>query len=136
MTSAERNIAAAMSFVRAVEQMDGSLMDEFFAKHVEQVEWPNQLKPEGARRDLAALKTGIEQARGILRHQSYEIKRQLADDQSVMLEMVWRGTMATDVPPLKKDQELCAHCVAVFEFRDGQIVALRNYDCFDPIENN
>ncbi len=129
---AQENLIAAKSFVKAVEAMDGRYMNEFFAANVKQIEWPNLFKPQGDRRDLQKLKDDIEKARGILRDQRYEIKRAISDDQCVVLEMVWRGEMEVDTPPLTKGQKLKAHCVAIFDFENGKVVGLRNYDCFEP----
>lgn len=133
MTSqAKANLAATKTFIQAVEQMDGSFLDQFFAKDVQQIEWPNLFKPAGEHRSLEMLKADIEKARGVLEGQQYEITREIASDQCVMLEMVWRGQMVVDFPPLKAGQSLCAHCVAVFDFENGKVTGLRNYDCFEP----
>lgn len=129
---ARMNLTAAKSFVKAVESMDGSCMDTFFSEDVSQTEWPNLFKPQGEHRNLDQLKADIEKARGILREQSYELVRELATETCVVLEMVWRGTMVADLPPLSAGQALSAHCVAVFDFQDGKVVSLRNCDCFDP----
>jgi len=130
---AQKNIEAAMSFVKAVEQLDGSQMDDFFSPDVKQIEWPNLFKTEGQERDLSSLKADIEKAAGILEGQRYEITKSMADENSVMLEMIWRGVMATDLSPLTSGQKLRAHCVAIFDFSDGMVTGLRNYDCFDPL---
>ncbi|MES0884048.1 nuclear transport factor 2 family protein [Roseibium sp. SCP14] len=131
---ARMNLSAANGFVKAVESMDGSCLDTFFSENVAQTEWPNLFKPQGEHRNLDQLKADIEKACGILREQSYEIVRELANEDCVILEMVWRGTMEVDLPPLRAGQALCAHCVAVFDFQDGKVVSLRNYDCFDPFQ--
>ena len=127
------NITAALSFTRAVEAMNGEEMEGYFAADVEQVEMPNAFKPGGARRDLAALKADIDKARGIIENQRYEILDTIAEGDRVVLEMVWHGTVVADLPPLTRGQALRAQCVAVFEFRDGKVFRLRNYDCFDPL---
>ncbi len=132
-TAENRNVAAAMSFVRAVETMDGAAMEGFFAPDVQQVEMPNAYKPKGAVRDLAALKADVEKAKGIIEAQRYDILDTVASGDTVVFEMVWHGTVATDLPPLKKGQTMRAQCVAIFEFEAGKVIRLRNYDCFDPI---
>lgn len=131
----QENLTAAKSFVRAVETMDGSCLDVFFSRSVSQTEWPNLFKPQGEHRDLDQLKSDIEKARGVLREQRYDITRELAGDDCVILEMVWHGIMEKDLPPLAAGQSLRAHCVAVFDFKDGKVVGLRNYDCFDPLSD-
>ena len=132
-THQETNIAAALSFVRAVEAMDGSKMEGFFAPDVEQTEMPNTFKPAGQVRDLSALKSDIGKSKGIIEQQKYDILNTIAHGEIVVLEMVWHGTVVTDIPPLREGQKLRAQCVAVFEFREGKVVKLRNYDCFDAL---
>lgn len=132
-TSEEANIAAAMSFVRAVEKMDGAEMEGYFGPGVEQIEMPNAFKPTGQVRDLAALKADIEKAKNIIEEQHYDIVNTVASGGTVVLEMVWHGTVATDLPGLQKGQTLRAQCVAMFEFSDGQVIKMRNYDCFDAV---
>ena len=132
-THQETNIAAALSFVRAIEAMDGSKMEGFFAPDVEQTEMPNAFKPAGQVRDLNALKSDIGKSKGIIEQQKYDILNTIAYGEFVVLEMVWHGTVVTDIPPLREGQKLRAQCVAVFEFREGKVVKLRNYDCFDAL---
>ncbi len=129
---AQTNIIAAKSFVKAVEAMDGRYMDDFFSEDIEQIEWPNLFKPQGEQRNLQKLKADIEKARGILREQRYTIRNTVASETCVILEMTWQGIMEIDMPPLNAGQRLQAHCVACFDFREGKVVGLRNYDCFDP----
>lgn len=127
------NVAAAMSFVRAVEKMDGGEMEGYFAPTIQQIEMPNAYKPDGATRDLAALKADIEKAKGLIEEQRYDVLNTIAEGDRVVLEMVWHGVVATDLPPLKRGQKMRAQCIAVFEFDNGKVIRLRNYDCFDPI---
>lgn len=75
----KNNVAAAMSFIRAVEKMDGQEMEGFFSPDVRQVEMPNAYKPTGAQRDLTALKADIEKAKGIIEGQRYEIVNTVAE---------------------------------------------------------
>ncbi|WP_420325758.1 nuclear transport factor 2 family protein [Mameliella sp.] len=128
------NVAAAMSFIRAVEEMDGREMEEHFAPDVQQVEMPNIYKPSGAVRDLTALKSDIEKAKGIIEQQRYEIVSTVASGDMVVFEMIWHGVVASDLPSLAKGTRMRAQCVAIFQFEDGKVVRLRNYDCFDPIQ--
>lgn len=127
------NVTAALSFVRAVEAMDGGKMEGFFAPDVEQIEMPNAFKPAGQVRDLSALKADIDKSKGIIEQQKYDILNTVAHGDIVVLEMVWHGTVVTDLPPLRAGQKLRAQCVAVFEFHQGKVIKLRNYDCFDAL---
>lgn len=40
--------------------------------------------------------------------------------------------LAVPLGTLKGGSEMRAHFATLLEFRDGKIVAQRNYDCFDP----
>lgn len=132
-THENTNVTAALSFVRAVEAMDGRKMEGFFVPDVEQIEMPNAFKPAGQTRDLSALKADIEKSKGIIEQQKYNILHTVAYGDIVVLEMLWHGTVVTDLPPLQAGQKLRAQCVAVFEFREGKVIKLRNYDCFDAL---
>lgn len=132
-THEETNVTAALSFVRAVEAMDGSTMEGYFASDVEQVEMPNAFKPTGQVRDLGTLRSDISKSKGIIEQQKYDILNTVAHGDIVVLEMVWHGTVVADLPPLQAGQKLRAQCVAVFEFREGKVIKLRNYDCFDAL---
>lgn len=69
--------------------------------------------------------------KGILASQNYEIKNSLECGDQVVVEALWRGTMAVDVGSLKAHQELRAHFCIVLEFQNGKILRQRNYDCFE-----
>ncbi len=129
----EPNVKAALSFVRAVEAMDGGQLDDFFAEDVEQIEMPNAFKPEGLHRDLRALKADLAKSKGIVEQQRYDILNIVARGDVVVLEMVWHGTVVSELPPLKAGRKLRAQCMAIFEFKEGKVVKLRNYDCFDAL---
>lgn len=125
------NVEAALSFVRAVEEMNGQEMEGYFSPDVQQIEMPNAFKKSAEIRDLDALKVAIEKTKGVIEHQRYDILKTIASGDIVVLEMIWHGTVVVDLPPLRTGQKLRAQCVAIFEFKDGQVIRLRNYDCFD-----
>lgn len=127
-----KQIETAKRFLKAVETMDGHVLEGYFSPEIKQIELPNAFKPTGETRDLSALKADLEKAKGVINGQRYEVTKTLADADSVMFEMVWSGTMAIDMPPLKAGQDLRAHCIAVFDFANGKVTGLRNYDCFEP----
>jgi ketosteroid isomerase-like protein len=47
---------------------------------------------------------------------------------TVALEVVWTGELAIPFGTLTAGSELRAHSAMFMEFRDGKIVAQRNYD--------
>ena len=124
------NLAIARRFIAALASPDGDPI-AFYADDVVQQEFPNRLVPNGATRDLAALREGRRRGRGLMRNEEYDEHNAIASDDLVMMELTWRGTIAIDAGPFKAGQVLRARFAIVLEFRDGRIVRQRNYDCFD-----
>ncbi len=56
----------------------------------------------------------------------------MADGDRVVIEAVWVGTLAMPVEAIPAGGEMRAYFAMFLEFRDGKIVAQRNYDCFEP----
>jgi len=105
---------------------------EFFAPDVIQEEFPNRLMPNGAKRDLAAILDGCERGKKVVSSQRYDILSELAQGNLVVLEVQWTGTLAIPVGSLPAGGEMRARFAVFIEFRDGKIIAKRNYDCFEP----
>ena len=104
----------------------------FYAPDVVQEEFPNRLLPDGAVRDLDALRAAAARGRGLLRAQRYAVRHAYAVSDTVILELRWTGTLAVPVASLKPGDEMRAHFCAVLEFRDGRIARHRTYDCIEP----
>ena len=114
------------------EGATGPALAEFFAPDVIQEEFPNRIFAQGARRDLAKMLEGAERGRQIMASQRYEIRNIVASGDHVALEILWLGTLAIAFGTLAAGSELRAHIGVFIEFRDGKIVAQRNYDCYEP----
>ena len=68
--------------------------------------------------------------RSVLRGQRYEVKSAYADGDTVILEVLWAGTLAVPVGTLAAGDEMHAHFAVFLEFRNGRIIRQRNYDCY------
>src|SRR4051812_49269709 len=133
MTVEEENLAAARRYLTAVESgATGDALAAFYAADVVQEELPNRLTPHGARRDLRAILGAADRGAQVMAAQRYEIDTALASGDSVALEVRWTGTLAVPVGSLPAGGEMRARFAVFLEFRNGQIVAQRNYDCFEP----
>lgn len=106
-------------------------MLECYADEAIQVELPNRLKPQGDRRSVEDLRRDFARGREILESQSYAITSVTEDADRVAVEVLWRGRLAVPLGSLGKGDEMRARSAILFEFRDGLIVAQRNYDCFE-----
>ena len=130
------NLETARRYLAAIEGESAGgargSADAFFAADVVQEEFPNRLVPTGARRDRAALREAAERGRAVLRAQRYEVRAAYAVGETVVLEVLWVGTLAIPVGSLAAGQEMRAHFAVFLEFRDGRIRRQRNYDCFEP----
>jgi ketosteroid isomerase-like protein len=96
------------------------------------LERPNRLNGNGQERDLRGALEGLARGRALLSQQSYEVTNQIESGDTIVVEALWKGTLAIDAGPLKKDQTLEAFLCMVFEFRGGKIHRQRNYDCYPP----
>ena len=132
------NLETARQFLAAIERStsnragEGPSPDEFLDPDVEQIEFPNRLVPHGATRGLSAMKDAGERGRKVLRAQRYEVRAAYAVKETVILEVLWEGTLAVPVGALAPGDEMRAHFAVFMEFRNGRIVRQRNYDCFEP----
>jgi ketosteroid isomerase-like protein len=127
------NLEIARRFVQAVEQgATGEALRQFFDPALSQQEYPNRLFPQGVKRDVQAVLESSEKSRKVLSSQRYEIRSAVASGDQVALELDWTGTLAVPLGTLKPGDTLHAMVGQFFTFREGRIVSLRNYDCYDP----
>ncbi|MEX2315686.1 MAG: nuclear transport factor 2 family protein [Pirellulales bacterium] len=131
---AVQNLETARRYLAAIERGDEPhCVGQFLHPQIVAEELPNRISPHGARRERAAMLEGVERGRELLRSQSYEITSEIAAGNRVVLEVVWRGMLARSLgDQLAAGTTLRARLAIFLEFRDGQIVAQRNYDCYDP----
>lgn len=127
------NLEIALSFVRAVEQgATGDALTRFLHPDISAREYPNRLFPSGMTRDLRAMAESAERGQKVLSSQRYEIRHAMADGDTVALEIDWSGTVTVPVGSLPAGGTLRAAIGQFLTFRDGRIVSVRNYDCYDP----
>ncbi len=124
------NVEIARAYLKAIE--DRADAHRFFAPDVVQEEFPNRLVPNGAKRDLAALKDGAEKGRKVMTAERYTVKNAVAQGDVVALEVLWEGTLAIPLGSLPVGGVVRAHFGVFLTFRDGKIVQQHNYDCFEP----
>jgi ketosteroid isomerase-like protein len=130
--SESQNLVTARSYLGAIERGDAEGMLAFFAADVVQEEFPNRLVPQGAIRDLAALREAAQRGRQVMAAQRYEVLNALACGDQVALEVRWTGTLAVPFGSIPAGGQMRARFVVFLEFRDGKIFRQRNYDCFEP----
>ena len=124
-------VALTRRYLTAIEARDGSALD-FYAPDAVQVELPNRLVPNGATRNLDAIREASRRGRQVLAAERYDVRNAVASGDRVALEVLWTGTLAVPIGTIPAGGEMRAHFAMFLEFRDGKIVRQRNYDCFEP----
>ena len=133
MSEDSENAALARRFIEAVESgATGERLRAFLHDDVEQIELPNRLFPDGARRDLTAILTSAEKGQKVLRSQRYDILQLVASGRQVAIEMMWRGELAVAVGSKKPGDALTGRFAFFLDIDEGRIRSMRNYDCYDP----
>lgn len=129
-----RNLATARRYFAAIEaRADAAVLAECLHPAVVQEEFPNRLNPRGGRSDHATMLERLARGRQLLAAERYEIVDEMVAGDRVALEVRWSGTLAVPLgEQLPAGQTMRARLAVFLAFRDGRIVAQRNYDCFDP----
>ncbi len=131
MTATDQK-ARTSAFFEAIARFDPHALDTLLSADAEQIELPNRLKPEGARKNRAGMLSGLEQGRSILAEQSCTVTRMAETENVVFVEWHWEGALAIPLGSLEPGDRMRADCVAVIRFTDGLISQIRNYDCYAP----
>ena len=118
-------------YLKSIEDGNFAPILELFTPDCVMEQLPNRIYPNGIRSGLSSMAESFEKGRKLLSNQKYEIKRHVVDGNSVAVEVLWIGKLATSFGKLPVGSELRAHSAMFFEFKDGKIVSQRNYDCFD-----
>jgi len=134
MSTERRNLDSVRAFFAAMRAgADPDVLRDFYAEDVVQEEFPNAFLPNGARRGLKELQEAADRGRSVMAAQTFEILNALADGDTVLVEASWTGTLAVPIgEETPAGTVMRARFAQVFEFRDGKIIAQRNYDCFYP----
>jgi ketosteroid isomerase-like protein len=127
------NLDVARRYIAGLSAgMGADELGQFYTADVVQEEFPNRLLPNGATRDLEAMRQGRLRGKALLSFEQFELLGAVASGDVVAMELVWRGTVGIDAGPFVAGQTLRARFAIFLEFRDGRIARQRNYDCFDP----
>ncbi|MFI7413573.1 nuclear transport factor 2 family protein [Streptomyces sp. NPDC049627] len=128
------NIRTAIRYHEAVSRFAaGEELAAFFHPDAVHRQLPNALFPDGTVRDLPDLIAAAQQGHKLLAEQHFEVINAVAAGAQVALEVTWSGTLAVPLGDLTAGQVLRAHIAAFLEFRDGKIIAQRNYDCYERL---
>lgn len=126
-------LTIAENYLKAIE--DGKTANEleiYYASSVEQIEYPNRLIPNGAKRNLDDLKAASLRGKNVLLSQTYDIQHSYVVGNTVILETIWTATLAVPIGQVPAGGQMKAYFAQFIEFENGKIVRQRTYDCFEP----
>jgi inner membrane protein len=127
------NLARARAYVAAVERgADADELAAYLHPDAEAEAFPNRVTPTGRRYSRDEMLAGPSRGKRLLPDQRYKIRTAFAAGDRVVLEALWTGTLTVGFGDLASGTRLRAHVAMVLEFRDGLLIAQRNYDCYDP----
>lgn len=120
------------AMLAAIEADDEAALAAVLADEIVQTEHPNQLVPQGAVRDRAAMLAGLVAGRRAVRDQRYELLRAVSEGETVACELLWTATLKVPVLGRQAGDVLHARFAIFAVVREGKIVEQVNYDCFLP----
>ncbi|MEV0618683.1 nuclear transport factor 2 family protein [Nonomuraea sp. NPDC050404] len=123
------NIDIAVRYHEAVAR--GESIEPYLHEDIVHHELPNALFPDGVVRDLDGVREASEKGAKTVSEQRFEVRNAVAAGDQVALEVLWTGTLAIPVGALPAGHTMRAHLAVFLEFRDGRIIAQRNYDCYE-----
>jgi ketosteroid isomerase-like protein len=127
-----QNVELVRQFLQAIESGAGpEEMASFLHPEVHQTEFPNRLFAQGADRDLATLQAAGESGKKVVSSQRYEIRNILASGDRVAVEIQWTATINVPLGTLVPGSQMRAFIGQFFDLRDGKIIGIRNYDCYE-----
>ncbi len=129
--SAMTNLERTRAYLASFETRDGSNLG-YYADTVVQRELPNRLLPNGATRDLAALRAGVEAVKKSVAEERYDILTLGEQGDEVAAEVIWTARLNVPLGTLAAGGLMRAHLAMFITWRDGKIISQRNYDCFEP----
>lgn len=125
-------LAITRNYLKDIEE--GKTADElaiYYSESVEQVEYPNLLLPNGAKRNLNDIKEASLRGKKVLANQVYDIQKSYVIENTVILETIWIAELAVPVGQIPAGGQMKAYFAQFIEFENGKIVRQRTYDCFE-----
>ena len=134
MANLTENEKIVTDFLKMVETRRSSAeLEKFYHPEIEQHEYPNAIVKNTMIRKLDDLKAGSERGLKLMSKEEYEIRNLFSSGNVVILEAVWKGTLAVPVGNIPTAGVMTAYFAQFFELKDGKIYRQRNYDCFEPL---
>ncbi len=123
----------AKKFITSLEnRRSAEDLTKFYHPAVMQTEYPNAVAKDIINRNLDELKKASEKGKKILLKEKYEFLKSYMYGNTVILEVIWKETLAAPVGNIPAGGEMKAYSAQFYEFEGDKIIKQRNYDCFEP----
>jgi len=126
------NLETVRRYLKTIEDGEFTVIRDLFAPDASIVQFPNRIYPQGLSASVLQIAEAFEKGRKLLASQTYKIKNELVNRDSVAVEVLWVGKLAVSSGSMAAGSEMRAHSAMFFAFKDGKIVTQKNYDCFVP----
>ena len=126
------NLETVRRYLKTIEDGEFTMIRDLFAPDASIVQFPNRIYPQGLSASVLQIAEAFEKGRKLLASQTYKIKNELVNRDSVAVEVLWVGKLAVSFGSMAAGSEMRAHSAMFFAFKDGKIVTQKNYDCFVP----
>lgn len=124
------NFEVARRYLEALDaRADAETIARFYAPDAVQDVLPHRFLKGGAHRDLQAIKLARTRGLALMASESHELVGATGGGSQVALEVAWSGVVGEGLGLFTPGQKLETRLAIFLKFRDGLIVAQRNYDC-------
>lgn len=111
----------------------GEALRPLFTPDAVVVTHPNLVSPRGHTSDVDGLVASSTAGARLLAGQTYAVRDAIVHEDTVVVRVTWRATVAADAGPYRAGQALTAEVAQFFTIRDGRIARLETFDCFAPL---
>lgn len=112
----------------------GAALLAFVHEDAEFIEYPNLITPKGAKRGSREMKESSERGAQLLAWQRYVVRDAIEQGDTAVVRLTWTAEIARSIGHFKAGQRLTAHLAQFIQCRDGRIVKLETYDCYEPLD--
>ncbi|MDJ0320134.1 nuclear transport factor 2 family protein [Pseudarthrobacter sp. PS3-L1] len=129
VTSSAKDLV--LDFIRVLEAGGGSAeLRPFLAPGFELTEAPHALAPRGSRRSIEQVLSGADQGKLIVSGQHFDIRRTVAQGNTVVVEAEWNATVLMPLPHWEIGDTITASTCSIFEVHRGQLLHQSSFDCY------
>ena len=107
--STETNLDQARRYLKAIEDGDAHYVRNLFSPDAILQQLPNRIYPNGLRSPVDRVSEAFEKGRKIFARQIYEIANEVANGNTVALEVLWTGTLAMPFGTLAAGNQMRCH---------------------------